>query len=280
MNRLARIDFPEYPYHVFSRGQRKNPIFFSYHDMDFFINLLKKALRKFDFDLVGYDLMRNHYHLIPIRHKDSLGKIFHWINTNYAIYLNGTYGLVGHVFQGRFHSKIILDEKYLIIVLNYIQQNQLRAGIIKEGEIYRYSSENYYKNGVPDPLITRPLKTFFESEIDYDILNKQSYIGKEEDLEKNDIIKFQIENYFMIKKDDKKIDKIINKFLYKYNITFEYLLTRNHHPRRIMLRNQLYDQLYYKYNFSTLEIGKKFHRSYQSVHKIIKKKVEIVERRP
>jgi len=73
---------------------------------------------------------------------------------NYAIYFNKKYGRSGHLWQGRFKSWYVTDEAYLYTLMCYIEQNPLKAKIVKELETYPYSSYHYfleYKN-IPECL--------------------------------------------------------------------------------------------------------------------------------
>ena len=60
------------------------------------------------------------------------------ITVSYAIYYNKKYERVGHVFQDRFRSEPVNDEKYLLTVARYIYQNPQRAGICSAAE-YPYT---------------------------------------------------------------------------------------------------------------------------------------------
>ena len=144
MSRTARIDIPEHFYHIMCRGQRKNPLFFSKKDKEYFILLLLSILQEYDILLLAYSLMTNHFHLLVYRRMDSLGIIMKKLNIRYAIYFNKKYNVVGHVFQGRYKSSIVLDEKYLVHLIKYIHDNPVKAGIVKKAEDYEFSSAAFY----------------------------------------------------------------------------------------------------------------------------------------
>ncbi len=144
MNRKARLDLPNYFYHIICRGQRKQPLYFSQKDFFIFLKFLKELLNETDIKLYSFCLLRNHFHLLVYRTKDSLGKFMHLLNTRYANYFNGKYKRVGYVYQNRFKSFIILNESYLINVLFYIHNNPVKAGIVKREEDYKFSSARFY----------------------------------------------------------------------------------------------------------------------------------------
>lgn len=147
MERKARIDIKNHFYHIIGRGQRKNPIFFSPADKLVFLIILTKMLLEYDIRLYAFCLMTNHFHLLIYRSNDSLGRFMLSLNTKYAIYFNKKYGLTGHVFQGRYKSYIVLNERYLLNIVYYIHMNPVKAGMVQFPEDYKFSSYLFYKNG-------------------------------------------------------------------------------------------------------------------------------------
>jgi len=73
---------------------------------------------------------------------------------NYAIYYNKKYKRVGHLWQGRFKSWYVTDDAYLYTLMCYIEQNPLKANMVKRLEEYLYSSYHYFLdyNNVPECL--------------------------------------------------------------------------------------------------------------------------------
>jgi len=75
------------------------------------------------------------------------------LNMNYAIYFNKKNHRVGHLWQGRYQSWFVTDEAYLYTLMCYIEQNPLKAGMVKTLEEYPYSSYNYFlTNETPECL--------------------------------------------------------------------------------------------------------------------------------
>jgi len=68
------------------------------------------------------------------------------LNMNYAIYFNKKYKRSGHLWQGRFKSWYVTDEAYFYTLMCYIEQNPLKANIVKDIEKYPYSSYHYFLN--------------------------------------------------------------------------------------------------------------------------------------
>ena len=147
MARRARFDRKNYYYHVICRGQRKIPLFFSPEDNEVYLRILNKLLRETDIELFVLCLMINHIHLLVKRNNTSLHYFMKRLNTKYATYFNNKRNLTGHVFQGRYKSKTVLDNTYLNHLVKYIHFNPVKANIVENPEDYKYSSAKFYKDG-------------------------------------------------------------------------------------------------------------------------------------
>ena len=64
MARPLRIEYEGAVYHVTSRGNDCDRIFFTDTDREAFLELLKDAIDRFSWICHGYCLMTNHYHLV------------------------------------------------------------------------------------------------------------------------------------------------------------------------------------------------------------------------
>jgi len=62
------------------------------------------------------------------------------LNMNYTIYFNKKYKRAGHLWQGRFKSWYVTDDAYLYTLMCYIEQNPLKAKMVKDIKEYPYSS--------------------------------------------------------------------------------------------------------------------------------------------
>jgi REP element-mobilizing transposase RayT len=144
MARQLRIEYPGAFYHVTSRGNQKQSVFFSPWDKARFLDCLDEAHEKHDLLVHSYCLMENHYHLMLETRQANLSKIMHFINTSFTVYLNKRYKRVGHLFQGRFKAILLEAETYAQELSRYIHLNPLRAGIVRRPEDYPWSSLREY----------------------------------------------------------------------------------------------------------------------------------------
>jgi putative transposase len=143
--RQLRIEYPGAFYHVFSRGNQKQPVFLSDDDFFFFLKCLREAHEKFGVIVHVYCLMPNHYHLILETPLGNLSKIMHILNTTYTIYFNKKHKRCGHLFQGRYKSILIEAESYAQELSRYIHLNPVRSEIVELPEQYPWSSYEIYR---------------------------------------------------------------------------------------------------------------------------------------
>lgn len=140
MARPLRLHVPGRAYHVFARGDNKGLIFHEDADYQKFLSFLDRALKRFGAECAAFCLLDNHYHLLVIPHLHSVSRIMQYVNGSYAQWFNRKYGRVGHVFQGRFGSKIVDDASYLLTVVRYIAMNPVEAGRVRRPEDWSWGS--------------------------------------------------------------------------------------------------------------------------------------------
>jgi len=143
MARRPRIEMAGY-YHIINRGVEQRVIFKEASDYEHFEELMCFYMKSYGITLHNDCLMSNHYHLLIETSTDNLFKFMRQLNMNYAIYFNKKYKRVGHLWQGRFKSWFVTDEAYLYTLMLYIEQNPLKANMVKTLEAYPYSSYHYF----------------------------------------------------------------------------------------------------------------------------------------
>lgn len=131
-------------YHVMLRGAGRQILFEEDRDRHEFLGHLTDAMPLFCIELIAWCLMDNHVHLLVCDPKNQLASFMHAVSTRYALYYNAKSGHVGPVFQGRFKSKPIDTDEYLLQAVRYIHDNPLELGLTREA--YRWSSYREYAN--------------------------------------------------------------------------------------------------------------------------------------
>jgi putative transposase len=136
-----RIDVTDVPYHVFARGNNRQPIFLDDFDRVVFLKYWKEVKLRLAYRVFTYGLMTNHFHfLMQMEFDSSISDLLQWVQFQYARYFNRKYGRVGHLFQGRFNSLLVETDSYFLTVDRYIHLNSVRAGIVSRPEQDRWNS--------------------------------------------------------------------------------------------------------------------------------------------
>ncbi|MEW6374668.1 MAG: transposase [Thermodesulfobacteriota bacterium] len=73
--------------------------------------------------------MRNHHLLIRTK-EANLSRTIQWLGVSYSVWFNRRHQRSGHLFQGRFKSFLIENDRYFTAMCLYIHGNPLRAGIV------------------------------------------------------------------------------------------------------------------------------------------------------
>ncbi len=180
MQRKVKFGQGEY-YHIYNRGVDKRSIFMSDEDKNHFIRMMYFSLSRQSFvmrDMVdvqlneyvidkklvsigAYCLMSNHFHIL-VRAKDEEGvtKFMSKLSTGYAAYFNKKYERTGSLFEGRFKSEHVDNDRYLKYLFAYIHLNPVkmfepkwkdngiadRQGAMSFLDHYKYSSYYEYTN--------------------------------------------------------------------------------------------------------------------------------------
>ena len=147
MPRKARRESRSRIYHIMMRGVDRQVIFRDDEDRSWFLTAVKQSKMTDHFKLHAFCLMSNHVHLLMEQAEEPLETIFKRIGVSYAIWYNRKYERVGHLFQDRFRSECVETEQYYRAVLRYIIRNPVKAGMVSQPGMYRWSSFLAYEKG-------------------------------------------------------------------------------------------------------------------------------------
>lgn len=140
MPRGPRFSFQNAFYHVFNRGINKQEIFLADEDYEFFLNKFHSLKQKYDHAIYAVCLMPNHFHISIRTRKTPISKIMSSLTTSYSMYFNRKYKHFGPVFQNRFKSILIENDSYFLELSRYIYLNPVKAGLVKDPALYKYTS--------------------------------------------------------------------------------------------------------------------------------------------
>ncbi len=135
-------------YHLYNRGNSKQKIFHDNEDYYHFINLLyacnstnnyralslNKGESPYDFDrgkrlvsIGAYCLMPNHFHILVTQVEEKgVSKFMQKLNTAYSMYYNKKYDRTGGLWEGKFKSEHLGNDRYLKYLFSYIHLNPIK----------------------------------------------------------------------------------------------------------------------------------------------------------
>jgi putative transposase len=105
------------------------------------------------FDLFGYCLLNNHFHLLLRPLETSISRIVQSLLVSHTQRYHKHYHSSNHVWQGRFKSPTVQDDEHVLTVLRYIEANPLRAGITSDAGDFRWSSYGVHGIGETSDLM-------------------------------------------------------------------------------------------------------------------------------
>jgi putative transposase len=143
MPRRARVAPGGVIYHVLNRANGRNILFDSASAYRDFLRLVSECARTDRMRILAYCVMPNHWHLLAWPHEDGdLSSFVQRLSIRHAIRWharNGTAGR-GHVYQARFKSFAVQDDEHLFVVHRYIEQNPVRARLVRSPGDWLWSS--------------------------------------------------------------------------------------------------------------------------------------------
>ncbi|MBI3112727.1 MAG: transposase [Ignavibacteriales bacterium] len=127
-------------YHVYNRGNDRERIFGDESDYEAFLKKMDLLMVRYSVSVPIYCLMPNHYHMIAMQNPGgSLSTMMGALATSAAKRYNLKYGHIGHLFQGPFRFKFVLEDA-LWDVAGYIHLNPVKARLVSEPEDWKFSN--------------------------------------------------------------------------------------------------------------------------------------------
>jgi putative transposase len=127
MARPLRLEFANAVYHLTSRGNARQGIFFNDGDRELFLQTLAHVVSRYSWICHAYCLMANHYHLLIETPKANLSIGMRQLNGVFTQSFNRRHKRVGHLFQGRFKAVLVEKESYLLELCRYVVLNPVRV---------------------------------------------------------------------------------------------------------------------------------------------------------
>ena len=160
---MARAVLAGVAHHLTQRGLDRKQAFFRDTDYQVYLDLVRTNAKLFGTDRLGYCLMPNHVHWMVIPQEEkSLARTFGEAHGRYAAYANAKITRSGHFWQNRFFS-CPMDEVHLWPALRYVERNPVRALMVDQASMFRWSSAAAHTAAIerPDWLDPEPLQSKF-----------------------------------------------------------------------------------------------------------------------
>lgn len=154
MARRPRLVLPAVPLNIIQRGNNRGSCFACEADYLVYLTLIQQYAVEAACQVHAYVLMTNHVHLL-LSSADGAGPsvLMRRLGQHYVQYFNRRHARTGTLWEGRFRSCLVQDERYLLICQRYIELNPVRAGMATDPGQYRWSSYHANAAGLDDALV-------------------------------------------------------------------------------------------------------------------------------
>jgi REP element-mobilizing transposase RayT len=143
MPRTRRLSQSAPYFHVLNRSVRRTPLFFKPLDYRAFLTVMREGLARYPVQLLAYCVMPNHWHLVlEPEGTRVLASFMQWVTATHALRWHRhrrTLG-EGHVYQGRYHAKLVEFGADLVRVCRYVERNALQAQLVKRAQDWPWCS--------------------------------------------------------------------------------------------------------------------------------------------
>ena len=148
MPRLKDFDYSNKAVYITTKTWKNQKVFISDDRVNLIYESLDQIYNKYEFEINGFVIMPDHFHLIIVSQQNNLSDIMHDLKGKVASFMLKQGIIKTKLWQKSFHNHVIRNDKDLIKKLNYLHKNPLRAGLVKEPALYKYSSfKFYYEDG-------------------------------------------------------------------------------------------------------------------------------------
>jgi len=130
-------------------------VFFSHDDYRFYLEWLETYARDVGCALHAYVLMTNPVHLLLTPQRaQAIPRLIISIGRRYVQYINTTSRRTGTLRDSRYKSSSIQAETYLLHCQRYMELSPVRAAMVDDPALYRWSSYRHNALGQANPYLT------------------------------------------------------------------------------------------------------------------------------
>ena len=140
MSRPLRLEFPGAVYYVTARGNAGQQLFTDLEDGQRFTELLGQEIAQQRWLCHGFCLLEDHYHLLIETPEPTLARGMARLNMTYSQWFGRRHHRRGHLFEGRYHTKIIEKDIWLLALCRHVVLNPVRVKAVNRADLWRWSS--------------------------------------------------------------------------------------------------------------------------------------------
>lgn len=278
MPRTAREKHDHAIYHIMSRGNNREKIFFDEDDKVRYLDTVKRYQEKYKVVIYAYCLMDNHAHLLIYANGQDISKVMQGINLSYTLYINRKYERCGHLFQGRFKSVIAKREKDVTTESKYIHYNPVKASIVEKAAEYKWSSIGIYLGG-------KDIRSMVNADFVLQCYSsdkskaREQYILDVDNCKDNIVSKIEEDEYvssdIKVQPETTDMNRVLSKVAEYYNICVEEILQKGN-KRNARAKQIAAYLISLKSKLEYREIGQRFGICASAVGHNIKKAIEYI----
>ena len=152
MPRETRSDYPGATHHIYVRGVDRSTIAVDEIDYLRTLRLLERAVSRFELRCHAWAFLPNHNHLLLTSENGNISDAMRWFNGCCAQEFNARHERSGHLYQGRFGSKLVEDDAYFLVLTRYLALNPSEAGLCEHPKDWLWSSYAATAGLLPPPV--------------------------------------------------------------------------------------------------------------------------------
>lgn len=138
-------------YHVTQRATAGLVLFLDDADRRAFLVFLGRVARRYEWQVLDYCLLTNHFHLVVRTVEPTLSRGMQYLNARHASRFNWRHGRYGHLVQASFRSTPIESEEHLAACHRYIALNPVNAGLCDDPARWCWSAYGGVSDLAPRP---------------------------------------------------------------------------------------------------------------------------------
>lgn len=143
MVRLRRYKSENTPFFITTLTYRTQKFFLNKNRAEVVIDYIYRAKERMINYLLAFVIMPEHLHLLIVPQNEySISQIMLFIKKGSSRIIHIKEDTSGHLWSKRFFDKGIRSEQELLKTIEYIHNNPVKAGLVKEARDYLFSSAN------------------------------------------------------------------------------------------------------------------------------------------